>query len=704
MPPATKMLPYVLLLLLLLFRGVVAAEDAHVEGEVLVTFKQNLATDGANAALAKHALRMAEHYDKISLHGHRVTGLVRVKNRSTAKLIEALKADPNVESVEPNYIRRVSTTTPNDPDFSKLWALQNTGQTVNSTLGTSGVDTKFLAAWRLARPAASEVVVGVIDTGVDITHPDLAANIWVNPGEIIGNGIDDDGDGYIDDVHGYDFADGTATITDSGYHGTHVAGSIAAVGKNSAGVIGMAYRAKILPLKVSTDGDTITVSAALSAYNYAVTLKQKGINIVGLNASFGGGSFSTSEQSAIAALRDAGIVLCAAAGNGGSDSIGDNNDTTPFYPANYSLANIISVAALDQNNGLAGFSNYGATTVDLAAPGVNIYSTVPLGQAATTSTLTVGTTAYPSQELTYAGTTTASGLTKTIVSCGIGNTADFPAAVNGKIALIQRGTLTFADKVTHAMSAGAVAAIIYDNTATALGAGGWTLGTSGTWIPALQVTQASGQAILAQLPATGSLTNVRDPAQAYQFLNGTSMATPQVAGAVAFAALNFPAESMSQRISRILNHVTPVSAFAGKMTTGGRLNLLNIVDTDGDGLPDWWETDNFGNLAQTAAGDPDGDGFTNLQEFLSGTSPTAAGSHLAFSSSAPGSNAAANDFILSFPSVQDTSYRIEWSNDLSTWSALGATVTGTGSPIQVVDPNALTSAPGRFYRLVLFPQ
>ena len=253
------------------------------------------------------------------------------------------------------------------------------------------------------------------------------------------------------------------------------------------------------------------------------------------------------------------------------------------------------------------------------------------------------------------------------------------------------------------MSAGAVAAIVYDNIDESLGTG-WTLGTSGNWIPAVQLTKADGEAVLAKLTTTGTVSNTVDSTLIYQFLDGTSMATPHVAAAVAFAALNFPSESMSQRISRILTHVTPVAALAGKMTTGGRLNLLNMVDTDSDGLPDWWETENFGNLAQTATGDPDGDGFTNLAEFLSGTSPTSAGSHLAFSSAAPGHNASASDFILSFPSVEDTSYQVEWSNNLSTWTTLGAPITGTGSPIIVVDPNALNSAARRFYHLHLIAQ
>jgi len=451
--------PNILLALLLCSRGL-ANEDPYVEGEVLVTFKQDLATNGAEAALGKHALKITEHYDKISQRAHRLTVLVREKNRSTAQLIATLKAEPLIETVEPNYIRRVTLISPNDPDFPKLWALQNTGQTVNSTAGTSGVDTKFLAAWRLARPPAGEVVVGVIDTGMDISHPDLLPNLWVNPGEIPGNGIDDDADGFIDDVHGYDFTLGSAAISDSGYHGTHVAGTIAAVGKNNIGVIGMDYRAKIIPMKASSDGDNITTSATLAAYNYAVTLKQKGVNIVAINASFGGGSFSTSEQTAITALRDAGIILCAAAGNGGTDSIGDNNDSASFYPANYAVSNVISVAALDQNNALASFSNYGATTVDLAAPGVNIDSTEPLNLVTGTASVAQASTTYSALAIIYSGITSTAGITKPVYSCGIGNTNEFPAGVSGNIALIQRGTLTFAVKVTNAMNAGAVAAVV----------------------------------------------------------------------------------------------------------------------------------------------------------------------------------------------------------------------------------------------------
>lgn len=677
------------------FQNAFSKQDDYAEGEVLITFKPGLEADGAKTALGKHALKLTRHYDGISRIQQRVCGLVTRQGQSTSKLIETLKADPSVETAEPNYYRRVSATPPNDTDFPKLWGLQNTGQTVNSTLGTNGVDASFLAAWKLARTSANEVVVGVVDTGVDITHPDLAANIWVNPGEIAGNGLDDDGNGYINDINGYDFAGNTATITDSSYHGTHVAGTIAAVGKNTLGVIGVQYRAKILPLKVSSDGENILTSDAIEAYNYAVNLRQHGVNIVALNASFSGTSFSTSERTAVEALRNAGIVLCAAAGNETT-----NNDATPSYPANYTTSNIISVAALTQNNGLASFSNYGATSVDLAAPGENIYSTVPLGAASTTTaSVMVGSTTHAATGLEYSGTTTASGLTKAIYSCGIGNPADFPSSVNGNIALIQRGTLTFAEKVTNAKNAGAVAAIIYDNTSPT--SGSWTLGSSGSWIPALQVSQAIGQAILALLPTSGTVINVPDTTSAYQFLNGTSMATPHVAGAVAFAALNHPSDTVSQRITRILGNVTPVTALSGKMTTGGRLNLLKIVDTDGDGLPDWWETENFGSLAQSAVGDPDADGFPNASEFLANTNPTQPGSHLSITSIAMSSDGSGNHFQLSFPTVADRLYQIEWSDSLenNSWQVLGATITGTGLPVQVEDTDAMSNSPKRFYRM-----
>ena len=162
--------------------------------------------------------------------------------------------------------------------------------------GTNGTDTNFLPAWKLARTSSAEVIVGVVDTGVDITHPDLAANIWTNPGETPGNGIDDDGNGYVDDVNGYDFAGDNNNVNDTDAHGTHVAGTIAAAGKNGVGVIGLQYRAKILPMKISPDGLAISTATVIEAYEYAIALKQNGVNIAALNASFGGPSFSSADE------------------------------------------------------------------------------------------------------------------------------------------------------------------------------------------------------------------------------------------------------------------------------------------------------------------------------------------------------------------------------------------------------------------------
>jgi subtilisin family serine protease len=280
----------------------------------------------------------------------------------------------------------------------------------------------------------------------------------------------------------------------------------------------------------------------------------------------------------------------------------------------------------------------------------------------------------------------------------------FPAAVSGNIALIQRGTLTFAEKLANAQAAGAVAAVIYDNTNSTITTNPWTLGSAGSWIPAVRISQAGGQTVAASaLPLSATVTAWANTAAAYQYMDGTSMATPHVAGAVAFAAMNFPGETMGQRIGRILNNTTKVSALTGKVNTGGMLNLLKIVDTDGDSLPDWWEREEFATLAQVSATDSDGDGISNQDEYLAGTDPANAASKLGFSATARGSGAGANDFILTLPTVAGRSYRVEWSDSLSsgTWITLGGIVTGTGSPIEVRDTGALSGATKRFYRISL---
>ncbi len=660
----------------------------YVEGEVIVTFKPSLGLPGAENLLKRHSLKFARHFDRLSERGRRHTGLVRETARTTAAIIADLKADASVESVEPNYLRWVGAA-PNDASFAQLWALQNTGQAVDGVTGTSGADMKYLAAAALSRVPATLPVVGIMDTGIDRHHPDLQPNLWTNPGETALNGMDDDGNGYVDDIFGFDFTATINSIEDSGEHGTHVAGTIGAVGGNQIGVIGTNPLARLMTLKVSSIGSTITASAVLDALDYAIDMKTRGVNLVALNASFGGGSSSTAERSAIVSAGNAGIILCAAAGNETA-----NNDTTPSYPASYRLSNMIVVAATDQNDALATFSNRGATTVDLAAPGVNIYSTEP---GVVTQTFQSGGTTYQANILTYSGAGTVTG---TLHLCGIGNTAEFPAAVNGNIALIQRGTLTFAQKVANATAAGARAVVIYNNAA---GNFNGTLANDGPWIPGVALSLANGLTLTASLPATGTVTVSRSTL--YQYLDGTSMATPQVTAAVSLAAAHFPEDTVAQRIQRVLANVDKKAGLTGMVITGGRLNLQRILDSDANTLPDWWEKLYFGVYTGTSlTGDLDRDGLLNGQEYLAGTNPKNPASALRVLSTRK--SPVTGLMTLTWASVPGKRYQIYANPTLraADWAPLPgqSAVTAGSAETQISVSDATTAGVSkRFYRVQL---
>lgn len=664
--------------------------DNFVPGEAIVTYRPTATRATADATVARHGAHMKRHFAWLSARRNRFTGLVKSDTLTTAELIAALQKEPDVLVAEPNYLRHVSRfTTPDDPSFPQLWALKNSGQPVNGTTGISGDDIGFVPAWKLARPTSSEVVVAVIDTGLDITHPDIVANLWTNPGEIANNGQDDDANGFIDDVHGYNFVDGNANIADSGYHGTHVSGTIAATGNNGLGIVGVNFQAHIMALKVSNDGQSISSDAEIAAIEYASMMKSRGVNVVAINASFGGGPSSSVEAAAIAAAGNVGIVLCTSAGNESAD-----NDAVASYPASYRLPNMIVVAATTQTNTLAGFSNRGATTVDLAAPGENIYSLKPTWLATSAPSVVVAGNSIPGFSLQYAAVTP--GVTATIVDCGNGNSpAAFPPTVAGNVALIERGIETFATKLTNAANAGAVAVIIRDNVAPTTGS--FTLGGPAVWLPAVFVSQDSGVDLLTAAGTPVTVINSVAPGALYQFLKGTSMAAPHVAAAVAFAAQNFPAESAVQRVARILNHTQPVAALTGLVKSGGRLDLLKIIDTDADGLPDWWETDHFGTLAAEPDADPDGDGSNNFQEYLAGTDPANPASRFAVTES---SVAPDGSFTLAFPSVADIFYRAEYTNDLASnlWLPLGGDIIGTGGTLTVTDSSP-AKPQHRFYRV-----
>lgn len=281
--------------------------------------------------------------------------------------VRRYERSPDVEYAEPDFLLRPAVTSPNDPYYPQLYGLDNTGQNT----GTPDADVDGPEAWN-GTTGSQESLVAVIDTGVDINHPDLKNNIWVNADEVPNNGRDDDNNGYVDDVHGWDFYNGNKSVYDpdrSGEgdeHGTHVAGTIAAEGNNGEGVAGVSWQARVMVLKFLGPNGGYT-SDAVRAIDYAVA---NGAKIS--NNSWGGGGRSQALKDAITRADAKGHLFVAAAGNSGV-----NNDNEPHYPAAYDNDNIISVAATDNNDGLAEFSNFGSDAVDLGAPGVRILSTVP---------------------------------------------------------------------------------------------------------------------------------------------------------------------------------------------------------------------------------------------------------------------------------------------------------------------------------------
>ncbi|MCB0415526.1 MAG: S8 family serine peptidase [Bdellovibrionales bacterium] len=283
--------------------------------------------------------------------------------------LETLNSDPSIEYAEPNYIY-TRQQAPNDPEYGKLWGLANFGQKDSGgASGIDGVDVDAERAWDI-QTGNQDLVIAVIDTGVDYTLDDLKENIWTNEAEANGQaGVDDDGNGYIDDIHGYDFANNDADPKDDHGHGSHVSGTIAAKGNDGHGLVGVAWNAKIMGVKFLSAAGSGSLEGAIKAIDYATTM---GAKI--MNNSWGGGGYSKALEEAIQRSSDAGALFVAAAGNSSQ-----NNDAQPTYPATYDVPNVISVAAIDNKGELARFSCYGKTTVDVAAPGVNILSSTPGG-------------------------------------------------------------------------------------------------------------------------------------------------------------------------------------------------------------------------------------------------------------------------------------------------------------------------------------
>lgn len=331
-------------------------EKAFADGEVLVKFKNGTDSSRIAQTNAFVGASLAETLGDL--------GWVRVKlpvGMSVEKAIEDYKKYGEIEAVQPNFYYHLLAT-PNDPQYP------NTGM-----YGLGKISAP--AAWDMTT-GSSTVVVADIDTGMRYTHEDLAANAWTNSGETPNNGVDDDGNGFIDDYYGYDFRFNDPDPLDEHGHGTHTAGTIGAVGNNGVGVTGVNWNVKLMTIKIYSAGAADSTSAMLvNAYNYVRLMKNRGVNIRVTNNSYAdcpeACGYDQATKDALEALGDAGVLNVFAAGNNG----GRNIDTQPLYPASYNLPSILSVASSTSTDTRSSFSNIGAVSVDLAAPGSGIYST-----------------------------------------------------------------------------------------------------------------------------------------------------------------------------------------------------------------------------------------------------------------------------------------------------------------------------------------
>ncbi|MBO9667209.1 MAG: S8 family serine peptidase [Bdellovibrio sp.] len=335
-----------------------AAKPEAVPGEYVVKLKNAYAMQSASILSQQLGT-----YVKSSIPDMNIVVIKQPVFELTDSVVKTLSQNPMVEIVEPNYIYRINKT-PNDPMFTRLWGMNNTK--------TPGVDINAQKAWDITT-GSKDVVVAVIDTGIDYNHPDLKENLWTNEAELKGQaGVDDDGNGIVDDIYGASFVNAakpTGNPLDDHGHGSHCSGTIGAKGDDGKGIVGVAWNVRIMGVKfLSADGSG-SLEGALKGIDYATKM---GAKI--LSNSWGGGGYSETLKQAIERSNEAGVLFVAAAGNESND-----NDANPTYPATYDVPNVLSIAAIDNRGQIASFSNYGRSKVHVAAPGVDIYSSVKGG-------------------------------------------------------------------------------------------------------------------------------------------------------------------------------------------------------------------------------------------------------------------------------------------------------------------------------------
>jgi subtilisin family serine protease len=553
--------------------GPAPAGPAAVPGEIVVGFRSGV--EGSERAAARSAADVRAARNLLA----RGAQLVKVERGQTVpEAIATLEGRADVRFAEPNWIYQASSTTPDDTRFGGLWGLSNTGQTVNGRAGTADADIDAPEAWDVNHGSPS-TVVAVVDTGVAFEHPDLAANMWSNPGEIAANGVDDDGNGMVDDVRGWDFVGDDNDPWDYTDHGTHVAGTIAARGNNGVGVAGVAWQASIMDVRALNGGGSGSNAGIADAFTYAAA---NGAKVV--NASLGGPATSQAMYAAITSHPDTLFVV--SAGNATQ-----NNDTTPTYPCNYKAANLICVAATDNTDALASFSNYGPTSVDLAAPGVDIDSARPhYLPDAFSDDFESGLGKWTVQSGPW-GTTTALNTTWLIDSpnTNYANNADWAIRTGSKVDVGDRTDCVLKFRYSTYLQAGWDWLGVQSST----DGSAWTdlawIGDTNGWVRSagVELGAAGSRYYRYRLTSDASTTrngvyidNVRVACPGgpygsddYQLLNGTSMASPHVAGAAAVLFSHKPSATVAEVKAALVDNGDPIAGLSTKTVSGRRLNL-----------------------------------------------------------------------------------------------------------------------------------
>jgi subtilisin family serine protease len=568
----------------------VGAPARYVPGEVIVQFRAGVSASARSAALEASDARAARGLGEAGLT------LVRLeKGASVRSAVAELESNPRVEFAEPNYVYQLSVI-PNDPRFPRLHGLHQPG-------GNHDIDAP--AAWNTTTGDA-DVVVAVIDSGVDIEHPDLDDNIWVNSDEIPGNDFDDDGNGFDDDVNGWDFVEEDNSPADFNGHGTHVAGTIGAEGDNAIGVTGVNWDVAIMPLRAADGDGSLATSNILAAFEYACRNRA---DIV--NASFGGSGKSLALGDRIKSAVCEDTLFVVAAGNEGVN-LTRNTRATNAYPCEYHrrppqgvrAPNVICVAATNTSDRLAGFSNRGPAAVHLAAPGTTIWSTWP-GYHTIFSERFEGTA---SQFGTRWGDRTGGaplwGRTSAKKTSGSFSLTDspgvrYPNLRNRSIAMLNPFDLSgeIGCRLEYRMwlqtEFGFDEFLIdVEDGATMVRFSGWTGSTGGAFFPISEdFSRWDGASELRLRFRLESDRTIRfdgvyidelrvkclDPGTAdYESIAGTSMATPHVAG-VAALLLAHGNHSVRALKRAILRGVDRKAALTSHISTGGRLNAADSI-------------------------------------------------------------------------------------------------------------------------------